>query len=318
MKSDNTENKLDLAPAEAEEGEIPAVAAAPELPKQKKSKKKLILIAVIVVVVLFLLSRMLGGGSGIPMGGNYTAEAAAHRDLSVTVSGTGTIQPIHSSTIVGMVTGDILSDSFEIGDAVEKDQVLYTIDAEAAQTAVEQAQLALQQAQIAYEQASRAAQDLTVSSTVSGQVSSVEVKKGDAVSAGTAVVTVTDNKNMTIKCNFNSADAKNIRAGQSGTVTITSTGETVAATVSNVSAYTAVGAGGPAASRAVWRPQPEWALMPARAAAPSSMRRRPRCWPRQAVLWTRFMFPRALRWHPARSWFIWMARIWPIRSKTRS
>lgn len=84
MKSDNTENKLDLAPAEAEEGEIPAVAAAPELPKQKKSKKKLILIAVIVVVVLFLLSRMLGGGSGIPMGGNYTAEAAAHRDLSVT------------------------------------------------------------------------------------------------------------------------------------------------------------------------------------------------------------------------------------------
>ena len=28
MKSDNTENKLDLAPAEAEEGEIPAVAAA--------------------------------------------------------------------------------------------------------------------------------------------------------------------------------------------------------------------------------------------------------------------------------------------------
>ena len=180
MKSDNTENKLDLAPAEAEEEEIPAVAAAPELPKQKKSKKKLILILVIVVVVLFLLSRMLGGGSGIPMGGNYTAEAAAHRDLSVTVSGTGTIQPIHSSTIVGMVTGDILSDSFEIGDAVEKDQVLYTIDAEAAQTAVEQAQLALQQAQIAYEQASRAAQDLTVSSTVSGQVSSVEVKKGDA------------------------------------------------------------------------------------------------------------------------------------------
>lgn len=242
MKSDNTENKLDLAPAEAEVA--PAVAAAPELPKRKKSKKKLILIAVIVVVVLFLLSRMLGGGSGIPMGGNLTAEAAAYRDLSVTVSGTGTIQPIHSSTIVGMVTGDILSDSFEIGDAVEKDQVLYTIDAEAAQTAVEQAQLALQQAQIAYEQASRAAQDLTVTSTVSGQVSSVEVKKGDAISAGTAVVTVTDNKNMTLKCNFNSADAKNIRAGQSGTVTITSTGETVAATVTNVSAYTAVGTGG--------------------------------------------------------------------------
>ena len=250
MSKNEMENKLEQLPADMEstelqtETEMQTEETAPVAPK-KKSKKKLIIIIVIVVIALLLVMKLLGGGKGAGLaGGDYSAEETSYRDLTVSVSGTGTIQPIHSSTIVAMVTGDILSDSFEIGDAVEKDQVLYVIDAETAQTSVEQAELAVQQAQLSYDQAARAAEDLSVTSTVSGQISDVHVKKGDSISAGMAVVTVADNKNMTIKCNFNSADAKNIHTGQSATVTITATGETVAATVKNVSAYTGVGTGG--------------------------------------------------------------------------
>lgn len=250
MSKNELETKPEKMPEGVEETELSAATApqaeemAPVIPK-KKGKKKLIVILVVVIIAALLLLKILGGGKGAVMGlGDYSAEETSYRDLTVSVSGTGTIQPIHSSTIVAMVTGDILHDSFEIGDAVEKDQVLYVIDAETAQTSVEQAELAVRQAQLSYNQAARAAEDLTVTSTVSGQVSDVHVKKGDSISAGMAVVTVTDNQTMTIKCNFNSADAKNIFAGQSAAVTITATGETVAATVKNVSAYTGVGAGG--------------------------------------------------------------------------
>ncbi len=219
-------------------------ADAPVLTKKKSKKKRIIILVIVILAVLFLL-RIFGGGNSTSLSHNdYSAEPASYRDLTVSVSGTGTIQPIHSGTIVAMVTGDILSDSFEIGDTVEKDQVLYVIDAETAQTSVDQAALAVQQAQLGYDQAVRSVEDQTVTSTVSGQVSSIEVKKGDSVNAGMAVVTVTDNKTMTIKCSFNSADAQNIRAGQSAAVTITATGETVPATVKNVSGYTAVGSGG--------------------------------------------------------------------------
>lgn len=251
MNQNELEQKPEQELAEAGEAETVIVpgaepeesAAAPQ--KKKKSKKKIILIVVAVVVVLLLLLRLLGGGSGAGLSlGGYSTEEASYRDLTVSVSGTGTVQPIHSGTIVAMVTGDILEDHFEIGDTVEKDQILYVIDSETARTSVEQAELGVQQAKLSYDQAVRAAGDLTVTSAVSGQVSSIEVKKGDSVNAGMAVVTVTDNKTMTLKCNFNSADAKNIRAGQNATVTITATGETVAATVKNVSSYTAVGAGG--------------------------------------------------------------------------
>lgn len=254
MNKDAAETKTEQSLPEQEEVQmIPAEdeAALAEPPaedvpvrKKKGKKKKVVLIVVCVVIVLAVLLRAcVGGGGNIGLGG-YTAEAASIQDMTVSVSGTGTIQPIHSSTIVGMVTGDILSDTFDIGDTVEKDQVLYVIDAESAETAVEQAQLAVDQARLTYEQALKAAEDLTVTSTVSGQISSIEVKKGDSVGAGTAVVTVTDNKTMTLKCNFNTADAKNIRAGQSAVVTMTATGESLAATVRNVSAYTSVGTGG--------------------------------------------------------------------------
>ncbi len=246
MRKANKDNKVEqeeaLAAAPAEELEEAESSFQPK----KKSKKKLIVIVVVIIAVIVLLLRACGGsgGGGVQRSMGLSAVAAEKRDITVSVSGTGTIQPIHSSTLVGMVTGDILRDSFEIGDHVEKDQILYEIDAESARTAVEQAELGVQQAELAYDQAARAAEDLTVKSTVSGQVSSVDVKKGDSVGAGMAVVTVTDNKNMTLKCNFNSSDAGNIYPGQAATVTITATGETVAATVKNVSAYTGVGSGG--------------------------------------------------------------------------
>lgn len=233
-----------LAPVSESLQETEEEAQAPTPQKKKWKKKKIIILAVVIVLVLIFLLRACGGGGNLLSGLGYSASAAEYRDLTVSVSGTGTIEPIHSSTLVGMVTGDILSDTFEIGDTVEKDQILYTIDATTAQTNVEQAQLAVDQAQLAYDQAVRAAEDLTVTSTVSGQVSDIAVKRGDSVSAGTAVITVTDSKTMTLKCNFNTADAANIRAGQSATVTITATGESVPATVRNVSAYTTVGAGG--------------------------------------------------------------------------
>ncbi len=214
------------------------------IPREKRKKKR-ILITVVIVVVLLLLLRLLGGSSGTNLGAKvYTAERAAYRDVTVSVSGTGTIKPIHSGTIVGMVTGDILSDSFEIGDKVEKGQVLYVIDAKKAETGVEQAQLGVEQAQLSYDQASRAMGELTVTSTVSGRISSVAVKIGDSIAPGTPVAKVTDNQNMTLKCGFNAVDAKYISAGQSAVVTITATGETVAAVVKNVSGYTTVGSGG--------------------------------------------------------------------------
>ncbi len=203
------------------------------------------MIALVVIVVIVFLLSLFGGGDGANYGAkDYTAEPAAYRDLTVSVSGTGTIKPIHSGTIVAMVTGDILSDSFEIGDKVEKDQVLYVVDAKNAKISVEQAQLGVEQAQLSYDQASRAVGDLTVTSTVAGRISSVSVKVGDSVAPGTPVAKVTDNQNMTLKCSFNTADAKYIAAGQSAVITITATGETVAATVKNVSGYTTVGSGG--------------------------------------------------------------------------
>lgn len=212
-------------------------------PKKRKGKIRTILVIAVVIAAIVLLALSFGGGSSASAD-KYSTARAEYRDIVVSVNGAGTIKPIHSGTIVGMVTGDILKDYFEIGDQVTEDQILYLVDAEKAQTSYEQAQLAVKQAQIAYDQALRSANDLTVKSTVSGQISQIAVKVGDTVSAGMPVATVTDNKNMTLECSFNSVDAKYVQPGQSAVVTITATGETVGATVKTVSAFTSVGLGG--------------------------------------------------------------------------
>ena len=250
MSNEQTEQQKQALAATEEETSALVQPEEPEeeaaaLPKKKGKKKKIILLVVIIAVIACVALKMCSGGAGKAIGSSdYSADAAAYRDLQVSVSGTGTIEPIHSATVRGMVTGDILSDSFEIGDQVEKDQILYVIDSETAQNGVEQAQLAIQQAELSLHQAQEAAADLTVKSTVSGQISDVAVKKGDSVSAGMTVATVTDNATMTLKCNFNSSDAKSIYAGQAATVTMTATGETVSGTVKNVSGYITTGAGG--------------------------------------------------------------------------
>ena len=209
---------------------------------QKRKRGRYAVIAVIAVLIVITLLRVLGGHESAPK--NTAAEAAALRDLCVSISGSGTIRPIHSSTILGMVSGDILSDSFEIGDYVEKDQILYRIDGKSAETALEQAKLGVEQTKISYDQTKRMMEDLTVKSTVAGQISRIHVKEGDAVSAGMPVATVTDNRTMTLSCAFNSVDAMKIHVGDGATVVITATGETVPATVKSVSAYTEVGLGG--------------------------------------------------------------------------
>ena len=67
-------------------------------------------------------------------------ETAAKRDITRSLSSSGTLEPADSYTVNTLVSGEILSDTFEEGDLVEKDQLLYTLDSSDAATSQNQAQ----------------------------------------------------------------------------------------------------------------------------------------------------------------------------------
>ena len=78
---------------------------------------------------------------------SYVQTTPEKRDLSNSLSGTGTLNPANTYTVKSLVDGKILTGGFEEGDKVEEGDVLYTIDSSDASTNLEKASIALQQAQ---------------------------------------------------------------------------------------------------------------------------------------------------------------------------
>lgn len=207
--------------------------------KRKKWVRLAILAAVLAVVYLIFLHP--SGSQGADAAGLYTADTVRRRDLTVTVSGTGTVTPIDSYDLKTLVTGEILEAPFEVGDQVEKGQLLYRLDAKDAELGIQQARLSLRQAQKNYDDL---AANLTVQASAPGVVQQVLVQKGDLVSPGTPVAEVADTSTLTVTLPFHAADAAGIAPGQTAQVTIAGTLETLPGTVVSVSSAELVGEGG--------------------------------------------------------------------------
>lgn len=213
-----------------------------KLPKKgKKWKGIAALLLVAALGVWWFVLRPMGAAGQTGGAGMYQTDTAQVRELTVSVDGSGTVTPIASYDVRALVTGEILEAPFEVGDRIEKGDLLYRLDAGEAETALQQAQLALRQAQMSYDELSSG---MTPSAGAAGVVQSVQVQKGQLVSAGTPIAEIADTSTMTLTLPFQSADAQRLSAGQSAQVTIAGTGETLNGTVESVASADLVGAGG--------------------------------------------------------------------------
>ena len=163
---------------------------------------------------------------------SYQEEEISQRDIVNSLSSSGTLQPADSYTVSTLVSGEILSDTFEEGDLVEEGQLLYTLDSSDASTSQSQAQNSYAQAQKSYSQAVKAkypTADLT------GTVSEVYVKNGDTVNAGTELLTIVGDNNLYINFLFTYADTSDFYVGQTATIFINGMAGTITGTVTAVS-----------------------------------------------------------------------------------
>lgn len=208
--------------------------------KRRKWIKRVLVIAAVLALLFWIVVRPMLGGTAAVSGAYQTAQVQ-RQDLTVSVSGSGTVTPIESYQVSALVTGEILESPFEDGDQVEKDQLLYRIDPGSAQTALQQAQLSVQQAQMSYD---TLASSLQVKAIGGGVVQALHVQEGDLVSAGTAIADITDTSTMTLTVPFQAGDAAHISVGQTAQVTLSGTLETLSGTVESVASADQVGNGG--------------------------------------------------------------------------
>ena len=162
----------------------------------------------------------------------YTQEKLGRRDIVNVYDGSGTINAADSYTVKSLVTGTVLTADFELGDSIEKGDILYTIDISDVENNLASAQLSVEQAQRNYDDI---ADMQNVRTRISGEVSSFAVAAGDAVQAGQTVATIRDTSVMLLAVDFPAAEAQSFVAGQAAQVMPDTTFETQNGTIRSVS-----------------------------------------------------------------------------------
>ncbi|SHI16403.1 HlyD family secretion protein [Sporobacter termitidis DSM 10068] len=229
-----------LEPGEMSDTEASAGAGLPdpgfpEAPRKKRRRGWIIAGAVVLVLALLIvLPRLLGLGRNMTSAGGPETYTVQRGDITVTLSGSGTLEPADSYTVTSLITGDILTAPFEEGDVVEKDQVLYTVDSSDINNGIQQAQNSVSDSQYKYDSALKQADSLRLKAGGAGTVTTVNVQPGDTVQAGQAVAVIQDSATMRLKVLFQRDVARSFAVGARADVTLDSSNETYAGTIAEI------------------------------------------------------------------------------------
>ena len=245
----------------------------------KKPSKKIIII--IICVIIAIIAIIVGLIAKKASNGNkkveYDTVTVERRDIIRTIDASSTIEANDTYDVTALVTGEILSDTFNEGDTVTKDQLLYTIDSEDAQRSVDTAQNNLTKAQQSFadavkkrvntittnsnteksmknsvtkalanvDSANRTLQtaqndlnNLTIKANGTGTIKEVLVQVGDSVVDGSKLASFYDDSSLKIQIPFNEADAAAIGTGAAATLTVGSSGDKLGGVVESVAGST--------------------------------------------------------------------------------
>lgn len=211
-----------------QEAEMPQKGLKPFL---RKNGKKLVAVLVVLVLLIALFAPK-GKKKAVSAETQYTTVSPENRDITNVYSASGTLSAANAYTVKPLVKGEVLTADFEVGDTVEKGDVLYTIDSSDVISGVEKAELNLNQAQRSYDDAVDAQY---IRTDIGGTVASFKVRVGDVVTAGQEVAAIRDDTTLLLSLEFPAADAANFTVGQSAEVLLDSTFEAISGTVQSVS-----------------------------------------------------------------------------------
>jgi len=225
--------------------------------KKKKRKKggKKILAAVIVLAAagagIYAFAQNKQKEAMAQATSDVQTAVATRMDISSELTASSSLSPKNTYEVTSLVEGEVLEALFEEGDVVEKDQVLYRIDASSmdselssAETSLVRAQEKEQSAKDDYNEAVGSLSGNTYKATATGYIKELYISEGDRVNNGTKIAEIYDDSTMKLTVPFLSPEAALITVGSPAIVTLEDTGEQLPGTVTNVSSLEEVLSGG--------------------------------------------------------------------------
>ncbi len=191
---------------------------APGKKLNKTAKRIIIGVIILSIIGSIVLANVLGKKKNNTTAIN-TATVTVGSVRSV-ISASGTIKPKDMYDVVSSVRGDVLSDSFEVGDVIKKGTVLYELDKSDMSDTVEKAEMSMDRTRDSYQDTMDSINDLTVKAPIEGVISQMFVSKGDSISNGTKICEIIDKSKMLLTIPFNTSDIGYIGVGMSAEVTL--------------------------------------------------------------------------------------------------
>ena len=233
-----------------QETAVSAPAKTTKVPTPKKKRKwlKPLITLVVLAALVLLILRGCAGGQNLAAVGSYIPAVVTRQELTVSVTGTGSIAPIHSYKVTTLIKGEVMEAPFEEGQEVHKGDLLFRIDSKDVENSIKQLELSLQSAQLNYnellKQQGDNQRDRNIKANASGVITKLYVDPGDKVAAGAPIADILDRDNMKLEVPFHSAQAASFYVGQSASVTVDGTVDTIYGAVDSIAATDTVGPGG--------------------------------------------------------------------------
>ncbi|MDD3169571.1 MAG: HlyD family efflux transporter periplasmic adaptor subunit, partial [Eubacteriales bacterium] len=198
-------------------------------------KRRMIFTSVFLAAVIGLTAVVSGSFLADEEALSYTEYEVTKGDVSVTISGSGTVEPNEQYNVVALVEGDVLEDTFQEGDTVSEGALLYKIDSSDMEKTLEKANISYEKSNMSYQKSLESYNGLNVSAPISGRIIEILVEKGGSVQNGTKIATIVDDAWLTARVSFGASDAGSLYVGQSVDVTAENTFEVLSGTISRIS-----------------------------------------------------------------------------------
>jgi len=203
-----------------------------------KSKKKVLIIVSIIVILAVGVSVAFANFNGAkPASASVeTTTKVKKGNIKVEISGSGVLEPIESYDVTSLVSGKILSSTFEEGGMVKKDDLLYKFEATELEGNIQKTINSIAKLDLNSKDTRDNLNKTVIYAGADGRLINFNVKENDSV-AGTKLGEIVDDGVCIAKVPFSEAQVSQINLGQSATVYSGTLMSSISGTVSKINNY---------------------------------------------------------------------------------
>ncbi|MEA4849203.1 MAG: HlyD family efflux transporter periplasmic adaptor subunit, partial [Clostridiaceae bacterium] len=181
----------------------------------KLSRKKILIIAAILLIVAAVIGINYfksKNSKGADL--QQTTATAKKGDLSVVVSGAGSISSSKKFTLTSNVSGTLTNIYFKDGDEVKAGDLIFEIDDKDTELQIKQLKNSIAQAQLTHNSNLSDLQGGRVTAPIDGEVIDLQFKEGDNVSNNGTLLTITDKSKLKLLVPFIDIYRNKLSVGQ--------------------------------------------------------------------------------------------------------